>query len=98
MIFSKIYQYQPQNLSFIFKVRAINMNTMKNIGVHNLHKYCVRSFSVNMTSGNNAFFFENVLSHRSVLRVSGFNVSVFLQGLITNDLYHLETTNADSSM
>lgn len=44
------------------------------------------------------FDIENLSSRRSLVRVSGDEVYGFLQGLITNDIRHVETASGDNAM
>lgn len=61
-----------------------------------LMKYC-RHISKNISS-QSKLFFENVSSKRSLIRVSGTDVYAFLQGLITNDVSHIQKNVAGSAI
>lgn len=68
-------------------------------------KYCqfaklpmiIRHFTKTATASNRLIF-ENLSSHRQLIRLAGNEVFQFLQGLITNDINHLTDANADSAI
>lgn len=68
----------------------------KNTSAHNSFRY-FRRFFTNHSSGANIFF-EKI--DRGLIRVSGNEVHEFLQGLITNDILHINNTsdNDDKAM
>lgn len=58
---------------------------------------CIRCWSKNSLS-QNKILFENLSIQRSLLRVTGHEVFEFLQGLTTNDMFHLKTPGSDNAI
>lgn len=56
-----------------------------------------RYFSIDCQA-NRKLFFENLSSQRSLIRISGYEVHTFLQGLITNDINHVKPTSPNKAM
>lgn len=46
----------------------------------------------------NTLFYENLANQRSIIRVSGDEVTSFLQGLITNDVNHLNAPSSNAAL
>lgn len=57
----------------------------------------IRPFSKSISSKRNLFF-ENLSYNRGLIQVSGDGIYEFLQGLITNDISHLKSNNANNAI
>lgn len=61
----------------------------------------IRSFSASgnaSSSTSTSEFFCERLSHRCLVKMTGRDVFTFLQGLITNDVRHLESSNSSDAL
>lgn len=59
---------------------------------------CLRNCSAANHSTQNKIFYENLSAQRSLIRLSGNEVTEFLQGLITNDINHITAASPNDSI